>query len=284
MTVLVKYIHQYDFVPSEGAAIAFAIIFFITMAAHGFQLFRTKTWFFIPFLIGLIFESAGYIARAYSSTQYPDYKIAPMLIQYILILVAPALLAASIYMEFGRIILVTNGENYTIIRRTWLTKIFVCGDIISFVVQFGGAGMLANTSTASSGPKIMEIGVVIQILFFGLFLITIIIFHVRLVKMGSATLYTVPWKRHVMASYASGALIFVRSVFRLVEFTEFTGSTEGPIAKYEWMSYVFDAVMILITSVIFNWVHPSEMIPYLPSERDSTDMEMLAETEEKDCI
>lgn len=61
-----------------------------------------------------------------------------MLIQYILILVAPALLAASIYMEFGRIILVTNGENYTIIRRTWLTKIFVCGDIISFVVQFGG--------------------------------------------------------------------------------------------------------------------------------------------------
>ncbi|KAJ5524681.1 hypothetical protein N7494_011331, partial [Penicillium frequentans] len=273
MTVLVKYIHMYDFVPSEGAAIAFAVIFFATMAAHGFQLFRTKTWFFIPFLIGLI---------SYSSTQYPGYTIAPMLIQYILILVAPALLAASIYMEFGRIILVTNGENYTIIRRTWLTKIFVCGDIISFVVQFGGAGMLANTSTASSGPNIMRIGVVIQILFFGLFLITIIIFHVRLVKRGSATLYTVPWKRHVMASYASGTLILIRSVFRLVEFSEFTGSTEGPIEKYEWMSYVFDAVMILITSVIYNWIHPSEMIPYLPSEQVSTDMEMLAETGEKD--
>ena len=57
MTVDVKYVGIYDFVPSEGAAIAFAIFFFITMAMHAFQLFRTKTWFFIPFLIWLICKS-----------------------------------------------------------------------------------------------------------------------------------------------------------------------------------------------------------------------------------
>jgi len=87
--------------------------------------------------------------------------------------------------------------------------------------------MLSNASTASSGSNIMKIGVIIQILFFGLFLITIVLFHIRLVKAGSATIYTVPWKRHVMASYASGSLIFVRSVFRLIEFTEFTGTSVG---------------------------------------------------------
>jgi hypothetical protein len=138
--------------------------------------------------------------------------------------------------------------------------------------------MLANTSTASSGSKIMKTGVIVRILFFAFFLFTIVLFHFRLVKNGSAssaTIYTVPWKRHVMVSYASGTLIFVRSVFRLVEFSEFTGSTEGPISKYEWMSFVFDAVMVLITGVIFNWIHPSELVPYLPNQRDFSDMEML---------
>jgi hypothetical protein len=57
MTVTVKYLGLYDFVPSEGAAIAFAVLFFAPMIMHAFQLFRTKTWFFIPFLIGLICKS-----------------------------------------------------------------------------------------------------------------------------------------------------------------------------------------------------------------------------------
>lgn len=57
ITVEVKYVGMYDFVPSEGAAIAFAILFFITMAMHAFRLLRIKTWLFILFLIGLISKS-----------------------------------------------------------------------------------------------------------------------------------------------------------------------------------------------------------------------------------
>jgi hypothetical protein len=41
-------------------------------------------------------------------------------------------------MELGRIVLLTDGEAYCFIRRTWLTKIFLVGDIISFIMQ--GAG------------------------------------------------------------------------------------------------------------------------------------------------
>lgn len=47
-----------------------------------------------------------------------------------------------------------------------------------------GAAILSNTSTASSGPNIMKIGVIIQILFFGRFLTTIALFRLRLVKNG----------------------------------------------------------------------------------------------------
>jgi uncharacterized membrane protein YraQ (UPF0718 family) len=59
--------------------------------------------------------------------------------QSVLILVAPTLMAASVYMILGRIILLTGAERHSPIRRTWLTKIFVVGDVISLLMQGAGA-------------------------------------------------------------------------------------------------------------------------------------------------
>jgi hypothetical protein len=41
-------------------------------------------------------------------------------------------------MCLGRIILITDGEQHSVIRGKWLTKIFVVGDVLSFIMQ--GAG------------------------------------------------------------------------------------------------------------------------------------------------
>jgi hypothetical protein len=62
----------------------------------------------------------------------------PYIIQALLILVAPALFAATIYMELGRIVTLVDGDSYTLIRKKWLTKIFVSGDVLSFMVQSAG--------------------------------------------------------------------------------------------------------------------------------------------------
>jgi hypothetical protein len=58
--------------------------------------------------------------------------------QTLLILIAPALMAASIYMILGRIILLTEAEHLALIRRRWLTKIFVFGDVVSLLMQASG--------------------------------------------------------------------------------------------------------------------------------------------------
>lgn len=58
--------------------------------------------------------------------------------QTLLLLLAPALFAASIYMELARIIELVDGESRSMIKRKWLTKIFVCGDILSFTLQMAG--------------------------------------------------------------------------------------------------------------------------------------------------
>lgn len=80
----------------------------------------------------------GYIGRIISSTEAPLFTDTPYIIQTFFLLLAPALFAASIYMELGRIILFLHGEHHALIRRTWMTKIFVFGDILSFVVQGTG--------------------------------------------------------------------------------------------------------------------------------------------------
>ncbi|KAJ5984460.1 hypothetical protein N7481_006559 [Penicillium waksmanii] len=257
MAPTVKYMGMYDFVPSKAVAIVFAILFLITTLLHLFQLIHKRIWFYIPFFIGCLSQT---MQRAKSATQYPDYDLGPEVIQYILILVAPALLAASIYMEFGRLVIMTDGDRLCFIRRTWLTKIFVIGDIVSFLAQFSGGAMLANDATASKGQSIMKVGVVVQLLFFGVFIATIIVFNMRLSKQGSRTKHIVPWKKHIVALYSTGLLILIRSIFRLIEFVE---STDGPLSRHEWLLYVFDAVVILISCAILNYIHPGEIKRYI---------------------
>lgn len=98
----------------------------------------------------LLVETIGYIGRALSAQQdFGDYTMGPYIMQSVLLLVAPALFAASIYMELGRIVLMVDGERSLFIRRTWLTKLFVTGDVLSFLMQSSGKRfefMLSQTS------------------------------------------------------------------------------------------------------------------------------------------
>ena len=86
----------------------------------------------------IIVESVGYIGRLMSSKESPDWTLGPYVMQSSLLLIAPALFAASIYMALGRIIVLVHGEKHSIIRVSWLTKIFVTGDVLSFLMQSSG--------------------------------------------------------------------------------------------------------------------------------------------------
>lgn len=94
----------------------------------------------------------GYIGRCVSIEQKPDYTLGPFAVQLVLILIAPALYAATIYMTLGRIILLTGGERYSVVSRRWLTKIFVGGDIVSFALQCIGQYYLPLTSCQRPWP------------------------------------------------------------------------------------------------------------------------------------
>lgn len=84
------------------------------------------------------------MVRAISIEQKPNYEKSPYIAQTVMILLAPALYAASIYMVLARIIRLVQAESYALIRPTWQNKIFVSGDVESFVVQGIGASYLSS--------------------------------------------------------------------------------------------------------------------------------------------
>lgn len=92
-----------------------------------------------------IVETVGYIGRLLSSIEAPDFTKGPYIMQSALILIAPAFLAASIYMTLGRIIQMLDAEQSSVIKLRWLTKIFVAGDVLSFLMQASGKDIL-NTA------------------------------------------------------------------------------------------------------------------------------------------
>lgn len=65
-----------------------------------------------------------------------------------------------------------------------------------------------------------------------------------------------PWKRRLLVLYASSALILVRRVFRVID--HLLGNA-GYLLRREVFLYVFDAALMLVVLIIFNFVHPSEI-------------------------
>ncbi|KAF5591736.1 RTA1 like [Fusarium pseudocircinatum] len=244
----------YHYSPSLAAAVIFIILFTATTTLHFFQMIQTRTWFFLAFSLGGIFEVIGYIARTVPVT------LGAYVVQSIFLLVAPALFAASIYMELGRIVDLVDGDDYLYVRRRWLTRIFVIGDVLSFFMQGAGGGMMGSddTNSRSLGEKLIVVGLFVQIVFFGCFVITAAMFHLRLRRNPTQKVISVkpPYLRHLMALYITSILIFIRSLVRVIEFIQ---GFDGYIISHEIFIYLFDAVPMLAVMLIMNWVHPSEI-------------------------
>ena len=152
----------YHYDPSFAGALVFTILFGVANVWHLALIAKHRTWYFIPVVVGGIFKNSvyydlstsadveceveivGYAARAWSNKQAPNPTIGPYVVQTLLILVAPALFAASIYMVLGRIVISVDGESYSLIKKKWLTKVFVTSDVISFFIQLGGTSHIIS--------------------------------------------------------------------------------------------------------------------------------------------
>ncbi|KAJ0346633.1 hypothetical protein COL154_008500 [Colletotrichum chrysophilum] len=269
--------YLWHYVPSMVAAIIFEVLFVLVTLYHAWMIARTKTWFCIVFVIGGILEIIGYAGRAIARERTAE--IGPYVMQSITILVAPALFAASVYMTLGRIIRSVHGESLSVIRVNWLTRIFVAGDCFSFLVQASGGGLMVKDGSQKMGQNLIVAGLVIQIVLFGIFWLTSIIFHSRLAKYPTEASASgnSPWKSGLWMLYTVSCLIMVRSIFRLIEYL--MGGDGYPL-QHEWTLYVFDAMLMFLVMVVFGWRFPSAFQIRKNGSQSTSDVEGFDMTEQ----
>ena len=122
--------------------------------------------------------------------------------------------------------------------------------------------MLAGADTKSASDKgqiVIIIGLFIQLIFFGMFVIVAVVFHRRIYNnpTTASLKVTAPWKKLLIVLYISSGLIMIRSVFRVIEYIM---GEDGELMAKEAYLYIFDSTAILFASILFNWFHPSAII------------------------
>ncbi|KAF2148578.1 RTA1-domain-containing protein [Myriangium duriaei CBS 260.36] len=262
------------YTPSIPVAAAAAAVFAVLGVAHLVRLVQKRCWFGIPLLVGSLFEVIGYGCRIWA--HYNIERSLPYAMQSLLLLLAPILFAASVYMLLGRIIRAAHGDNFSLISTRWITKIFVCGDILCFMVQGGGGAVMSRAKSEKdiqNGEHIILGGLVLQIIIFVFFVITAVIWNKRMsaYAAGGSEVDGFNWQKSLTTLYATSVLITVRNIVRCAEFG--AGNT-GYLLTHEWTIFVFDALLMAIVLVI-SWTWYSFGVTVARTVSQDTEMNAI---------
>ncbi|SCV72295.1 BQ2448_4989 [Microbotryum intermedium] len=247
----------YHYDPSFTLAIAAAAIFGVVFVAHMFLMIRHKAWYMAPFAAGVAGESLGYVLRRLSAANIHSTML--FIIQEMFIILAPACMAASHYMCFGRIITYV-GEKYSPIRARRITAIFVFFDVTSFFIQGGGGGLYSSSNSKNFpiAKAILTVGFLIQIISFGIFAVFAITYQIRARRAGEPA---GKWTTCLYTLYLGTALILIRGVYRTISFATGDGATGGYLLSHEGWYYGLETLPILLCTIVFVISYPGRLIP-----------------------
>ncbi|KAK6201372.1 putative transporter or flippase transmembrane protein [Scheffersomyces amazonensis] len=272
-------------------AILFAIIF---LWQAGLAMWSRHFYFGFCFVLGTGLEFAGYLARYLTVGDYSNYD--KFVCQIICLTLAPAFLMAGIYLLLAQLI-VLHGRHYSILKPMWFSYIFIVCDVGSLVVQaIGGAiaGIALNEFRSTVfGTHIMVGGIAFQVVSMTLFLYFLFDFINRsLFRTGNTNVrFTVgnylkcllntkggrnikqtlnPFynPKHDEIRQRAGfgliplmillsvVLVYIRCIYRVVELAQ---GWKGYLITHEVYVMTLDALMILLTCIIYSIYHPSFM-------------------------
>ncbi|KAL4913314.1 RTA1 like protein-domain-containing protein [Aspergillus aurantiobrunneus] len=254
------WVEFYPYNPSLTAGYAFMAIFGIATLAHFVLMFPYRAAYFIPFILGGICEVFGYHGRARSHDGRTS--IGPWAQQQLLLLCAPPLLAASIYMTLSRTITALSAEHHSPIRPKRLTILFVLNDIICLLTQLVGAGLqvTGDQHIIDIGIKAVLAGLVFTLVVFVGFVAVAATVHRRLLGQPTGVSMnegTRGWGGYFWCLYVVCGCMIVRNLVRTVEF----GAPKGAdVRRREVYIYVFDAALMAVLMGVWVVWHPGRLV------------------------
>jgi len=237
----------FGYEPSKVLPIVMLAQFGAAGLVHAVQISLYKAYYLIPIVIGAFFECVAFsmrlqaIANPYSSTFFAA--------QHGLLVLSPVFFAAADYMILGRVIR-TVGSEFSPIDPKWISRIFVGLDIFSFFIQGGGSGILLSSTDPNqinAGLYALTGGLIVQAVSFGAYIWLAIYVHKRASKIGGR------WHTLMIALYISAICILVRSIYRVIEFSQ---GFSSDIAHNEHLMYSLDSGFMFAAILVFNMIHP----------------------------
>lgn len=245
---------QWSYDPSFAAALTFAVLFGLLTLTHlGLAILHRKGFSWVM-IMGVGWELIAFVTRALGSRNQQSSSLS--IISTLFFLLAPLWINAYAYMTAGRLIWTYHPD-----KSIWrfkaisIGKYFVWLDIASFLVQVTGGLMLApgsSPSTMTTGKNIYMTGVGVQQGFIIMFLALIVRFQLDVQRFGSQNKR---WLWVTIALYAVLALISMRIIFRLVEFSAGV-EVSNPLPYHEVYALALDAFPMTLASFILAVVHP----------------------------
>lgn len=263
--------NPFHYMPSLGAAVASLIIYMLLFIVLTTLTIWKKCWYMIPLLIGCIMEVIGYGTRIPLCIN-PIGRIALYANMHACLIIAPVFNAAIEYVLFGRLMHAV-GDHYSLIKPRLVAWIFIICDIISFIIQVAGAGILTSSTTsletAKTGENVLLAGLAVNLASFAIFCLQIFYFDYRTRKLPPElqidSVYQKLWRKFLYVIYLSSFLVLIRQIYRVIEFAQ--GFT-GYLAVHEVYFYIFDTIPIFVSGAIYTIFFPGN--GYLPPNRNET--------------
>ncbi|PSN66651.1 hypothetical protein BS50DRAFT_676411 [Corynespora cassiicola Philippines] len=250
----------WPFHPNFQVNLAIAVVFGLLTVAHTAQALLYRKRFCWTMVMAGMWETVAFVLRTLGAK---DGRVIPYyVVSTVLFILAPLWINAFLFMLCSRCITASlqDAKVYGI-RSSWLTKLFVGADVICFVIQAYGSGLMSSTGGEVSPAKVKTgqivylIGCAIQLVFIFLFGLLMSRFYRDIRYVQSPEL---PFKRIRILCWT----IIIRLVFRLAEFGPGVNH-DNPLLYKEVYALALDAAPMIVALFLFNIIHPGLMLSNL---------------------
>ncbi|KAI8319124.1 RTA1 like protein [Martensiomyces pterosporus] len=194
------------------------------------------------------------------------------------LLLPPNALALTNYKTLGETLKLARnqkprgGKPPFLLRPRFVTWFFFTSDVFSFLLQAGGVSVSTRDGMREVAKKMVLAGLAVQLFFFAAFLFLAI--YVAMSKRYTARRGPrdkdgkMAKRRLFTTIIATTVLLYIRSVYRVVEFADGYG---GRIYGTEWLFYVFDTALVLVSFLIYMVSFIGHHFSRRPYSRDEGD-------------
>ncbi|OBS21758.1 hypothetical protein FPOA_08095 [Fusarium poae] len=247
----------YGYTPAFSLAVFAAAWFALFMIIHLFQTIRFRSWYFITFPVGLLFEIVGYIARSLSAKKDP-YHLLYFILNYFFIVTAPVFLAAGVYTILSAMV-PRLGRRYSLAPPKFILWFFITSDVIATVVQVTGAALIgvrqSNREDPTVANNILLGGLAYQVFSISVFVILTATFLFR--ARGEISARGKKLSVFCIAFSVATILVYLRTIFRLAETAEGLG---GHLYSNEIYFACLEFAPIAVAVILFAIWHPGRCV------------------------